>query len=116
MTTDDIVTSYTPIFTQDLYGGVQKVYRFANGFGASVIQGPFSCGGPSGLWELGVVLFDGDGWELTYDTAITDDVIGYQTDAEIADLLQRIDGLDANGQELEGEIVDAPLAIESGAK
>jgi hypothetical protein len=120
MTTDNIVTNYTPVLTRPMNMGVQKIYRFANGFGASVIQGPYSYGGSEGLWELGVIRFDGDDWRLTYDTAITEDVLGYQTDSEIADLLRRIDSLDASGQEsdgvIDGDIVDTQLAIEGGAR
>lgn len=100
MTTDDIVTSFTPMLERDLNMGVQKVYRFANGFGASVVQGPFSYGGKDGLWELGVIRFEDEAnWDLTYDTPITSDVIGYQTGEEIGELLARIESLDADGQE-----------------
>ena len=33
----------------------QKIYKFPNGYGASVIKGPYSYGGPDGLWELAVL-------------------------------------------------------------
>ncbi len=81
--------------TLDL-GAVQHIYRFANGFGASVIRGPYSYGGPKGLWELGVVQFaddpaDDEGrWALTYDTPVTDDVLGWLTPNEVAELLVQI--------------------------
>jgi len=89
-----------PILTRALNGGTQSLYRFPNGFGASVIQGPYTYGGPAGLWEVGVVTFDSDGgWELTYDTAVTDDVVGHLDDDELADLLTRISNLDGDGRE-----------------
>jgi hypothetical protein len=75
-------------------GGECLVYRFDNGFGASVVRNNYSYGGSEGLWELGVIRFVGeDFWDLVYDTPITDDVIGSQTEEEIADLLVQIAAL-----------------------
>jgi len=70
-------------------GGVQHVYRFPNGYGASVIQGTYTYGGPDGLWEVAVL----KGENLCYDTPITDDVLGYCDDDAVADLLVRIAAL-----------------------
>lgn len=47
---------------------------FDNGYGVSVVRGPHSYGGQRGLYELAVL--DSDG-EITYDTHITDDVLGF---------------------------------------
>lgn len=74
-------------------GGVQKVYKFDNGYGASVIRNQFSYGGPEGKWELGVLEFEGENWYLTYDTPITTDVIGYLSWAEVEELLEKIASL-----------------------
>ena len=41
--------------TYELWGGVQYIYRFPNGWGASVICHRGSYGGPEGLWEVGVM-------------------------------------------------------------
>lgn len=79
---------------RDGTGGTQHVYRFSNGYGASVVQGGHTYGGDDGLWELGVVVFDGDDWHLTYDTPITDDVIGWLDPEGVAGLLIRIAALD----------------------
>lgn len=76
-------------------GGVQKLYRFDNGYGASVVRFEFSYGGDAGLWELGVIKFDGDEWHLTYETPVTDDVLGYLSDDEVETTLTQIAELPA---------------------
>lgn len=74
--------------------GIRAHVQFPNGYGASIIQGDFSYGGSQGLFEL-AVLKNG---EITYETEITDDVIGYLTPEEVTVLLQRIESLPcANG-------------------
>lgn len=73
--------------------GEQHIYRFDNGYGASVIRSEYSYGGPQGKFELGVVQFDGDDFELTYDTPVTDDVLGWLDVPEVAELLARIAAL-----------------------
>lgn len=81
-------------------GAEQKVYKFDNNFGASVIRGAYTYGGEQGLWELAVIEFDGDDWGLTYETDITSDVVGYLEEFEVDALLDRIEKLDENGREL----------------
>ena len=71
--------------------GVQKIYKFPNGYGASVICNPYSYGGDMGLWEIAV--FDKEG-NLTYETPITDDVIGYLNDDEVIEVLNKIKELE----------------------
>jgi hypothetical protein len=60
--------------------GVSARMMFENGYGVSVICHSSSYGGKSGLYELAVL--DADG-ELTYDTPVTGDVIGYLTPEEV---------------------------------
>ena len=73
--------------------GTQTVYRFPNGYGASVVQASWSYGSDDGLFELGVIKFSGEGdyaFSLTYDTNITNDVIGNLTEQDVQDLLNKI--------------------------
>lgn len=77
-------------------GGTQKLFRFNNGYGASVVRFPGSYGYDQGLWELAVIQCESEEFEpfnLVYDTPITDDVIGRLTESEVNDLLVLIQAL-----------------------
>ena len=75
---------------KNVYGGTQRIYKFPNGYGASVIRHKGSYGFKSGLWELAVLDSSGD---LCYSTPITNDVIGHLTDEEVILKLNEIRGL-----------------------
>lgn len=68
----------------------RRHYYFTNGYGASVVKGPGTYGEAEGLWELAVLKRGKEGWLICYDTPITDDVIGYLTEAAVDALLQKI--------------------------
>ena len=70
--------------------GIQYVYKFPNGFGASVVKSRFSYGHREGKWELAVL--DSKG-HLTYETPITSDVIGHLSEAEVNEQLALIAAL-----------------------
>ena len=72
--------------------GSQRIYRFPNGYGASVVRHEHSYGGRQGLFEL-AVLDSND--ELCYDTPITSDVIGWLTSKQVDELLDKISKLPA---------------------
>jgi hypothetical protein len=74
-------------------GNHQWIYRFPNGYGASVVKGPRTYGGPEGFYEMAVLRYDGDESHLTYDTPITDDVLGWQTIEDIAAALVKVAAL-----------------------
>ena len=74
-------------------GRYQYVFRFDNGYGASVIKHAYSYGYEEDLWELAVLEFDHGEEYLCYDTEITDDVIGHLTDEEVHIYLDKIKGL-----------------------
>jgi hypothetical protein len=71
-------------------GGVQARITFDNGYGASVVKTPYSYGGEDGLYELAVLDMDG---HLTYDTSVTNDVIGYLRDIDVTDVMEKIQQL-----------------------
>jgi hypothetical protein len=75
-------------------GAVQKMYRFSNNYGASVVKGEHTYGGDEGLWELAVTKFKTDGdFVLDYTTPITEDVEGHLTDDAVEELLNKIEAL-----------------------
>lgn len=74
--------------------GIQSVVRFENNYGASVIKHDYSYGSKQGLYELAVIKYDeSDNWDLCYDTPLTNDVLGYLSEAEITTYLMQIEQL-----------------------
>lgn len=80
--------------------GTQRLYRFPNGYGASVVRFMItmhdgtkhsgSYGSEDGLWELAIIKWDGEEFDLVYSTSVADDVIGYLTDDEVLAVLKEI--------------------------
>ena len=87
--------TFTPVSSTPLYGGTQHIFRFENGYGASVVQHVYSYGGLNGSWELAVLDENGD---LAYDTGITDDVIGWLDWADVEVILAQIEALDPDAE------------------
>jgi hypothetical protein len=87
---------HTPVKVKPAWGGTQRIYKFPNGRGASLVCHEYSYGGRDGLWELAVLDANGD---IDYSTPLTDDVIGHLTmeDAEL--LLTAISVLPAESGE-----------------
>lgn len=75
---------------KNVNNGTQRVYKFPNGMGASVVRHDFSYGGNKGLWEIAVLDEQGS---IDYSTPITNDVIGHQTDSQVTDILEQIKDL-----------------------
>ena len=71
----------------------QIVFKFENGYGASVLRGDILHMNHEGLFEIGVVKFDGDDFELNHETPITNDVIAWQTGEDVVDVLKQIRAL-----------------------
>lgn len=84
-----IVTSRTVSYPD---GGEYYQVDFENGYGCSIIRHKYSYGGSKGLWEIGV-LHTG---KLCYKSSITEDVIGYLEEPQVADYLDQIAQLPSN--------------------
>jgi hypothetical protein len=75
-------------------GGEMARVFFPNGYGASVVRSQYSFGGREGLYELGVLKGTADGdFGLTYETPVTDDVLGYLTPEDVTRHLGEIEAL-----------------------
>ena len=84
-----MTVSYTPSQEHESFGGIRRVYRFENNYGASVICHEFSYSSKGHKWELAVLYGD----DITYDTPITSDVIGHLSDQQVQDTSTKIDQL-----------------------
>jgi len=76
--------------------GVLFRFRFENNYGASVVKHECSYGHEEDLWELAVIKFTDESdeeWHITYDTPITEDVVGYLKDEDVRELLGKIKDL-----------------------
>jgi hypothetical protein len=69
--------------------GITSRTEFDNGYEISVVKSPYTYGGDKGLYEL-AIFKDG---EITYDTPITDDVIGYLRPEDVTDVMTKIQQL-----------------------
>ena len=79
--------------------GVFSTINFPNGFGASIVCNDMSYGGKAGLFEVAVIDSKGN---LTYDTDITDDVLGWLDEKDVERTLDAIRQLDSDGNLLNG--------------
>ena len=80
-----------PNLLEPLEGGVQYVFRFPNGYGASVIKFFGSYGYEDDLWELALLKETPEGkWELEYTELVGFDVLGHLTDEKVNEYLKRI--------------------------
>ena len=83
-------SKHQPIEVNERSGGVQMLFRFPNGYGASLINHTGSYGN-----EIAVIEWDGGHYAITYATPVTDDVLPYLTPEEIEAALDRIAALPA---------------------
>jgi hypothetical protein len=69
--------------------GVYCRAKFDNGYGASVVSHAMSYGGTKGLYEIAVL----EGDSITYDTPVTNDVLGWLKPADVERVLGEIQSL-----------------------
>jgi len=79
-----------------------ELYRFDNGYGASVVRHPGSYGGSRGLWELATIVWQDEVDKVTHgkyrtikvrQINTTDATIGCLTDEDVEALLTKIAAL-----------------------
>ena len=66
--------------------GLQAVMNFDNDYGVSVIRFYGSYGYERGLWEV-AIFYKG---EISYNTSLTDDVLGHQTEQDVTDVMIKV--------------------------
>lgn len=77
-----------------LNGGKQGIKFFPNGYGISVVNHQFSYTHGDDDYEIAVLVGKDDKhFRLTYDTPITDDVIGYQSVDDVNEVMKQIQEL-----------------------
>ena len=81
---------FFPINDAPFMVGKKARMHFDNGFGVSVVSHSYSYGGRDGLYEV-AVLDSND--ELTYDTPVTNDVIGYLTEEDVSNVMKQVQEL-----------------------
>lgn len=81
---------FTTIELDPWMEGVQSRMMFDNGYGVSVICHKYSYGGKKGLHEIAVLDKNG---KLTYDTPVTNDVIGYLSKTGVTNVMRQVQEL-----------------------
>jgi hypothetical protein len=70
--------------------GKKSRMHFDNGYGVSVVSHSHSYGGSKGLYEIAVLDSENN---LTYNTSVTNDVIGYLTEQDVTDVMKQVQEL-----------------------
>jgi len=73
--------------------GIQSKHFFENGYGVSVVRFPGSYGFEEDLYEVAILHGTEDKWEITYDTPITNDVLGHRDEQDINIILEEVQAL-----------------------
>jgi hypothetical protein len=84
------MTNFKEFKNQPVNGGIQYLAFFPNGYGVSIVQHSFSYGNKDGLWEMAVLKGNEEEWDITYDTLITNDVLGYLSENEVDEYVEQV--------------------------
>ena len=87
--------NFTELNFQDhkIKDGIQATHFFPNGYGVSVVRFPGSYGFEDDLYEVAILQGTEDNWNITYDTPITDDVLGHRDEQDINIILEEVQAL-----------------------
>ena len=96
-TFDDLVPKQHPIVTEGavsispMFDNAKRcTMNFDNGYGVSVISGKCFYSDEEHPYEV-AILKDGN---ITYDTPLTDDVLGYQTETSVTEIMKQVQELE----------------------
>jgi hypothetical protein len=81
---------FDKISDEPYMSGVRSRMMFENGYGVSVVSHTYSYGGKDGLFEIAVLDEEGN---LTYETSVTSDVIGYLNPEEVTEVMEQVQSL-----------------------
>ncbi|MCH4983960.1 hypothetical protein AB4G91_01440 [Macrococcoides goetzii] len=74
------------VLHRHINNGDQYLFKFENGYGASVVNHSFSYTKGNEDFEVAILWND----HITYDTHITDDVLCYQSIDDVIDVLKKV--------------------------
>ena len=87
-----------PVQTITMGADTQRLYKFDNGYGASLVRHPGSLGFESNLYEVAVIRWvEPDAWKLCFTSPITDDVIGNLDEDHVMAVLESIEAMEVEG-------------------
>jgi hypothetical protein len=76
--------------------GLHGLIFFPGGYGLSVVRckipysNRYSSYADDDTWEVAILKGTKDQWEICYDTELTNDVLGYQTEEDINKIIKHI--------------------------
>lgn len=73
--------------------GIQAKHFFTNSYGVSVVRFPGSYGFDQDLFEVAVIKGNEDGFDICYDTHITEDVIGHCDEKDVEIIMEQVAAL-----------------------
>jgi hypothetical protein len=101
--------------TRNSPGDFQLVYRFRNGYGASVIRNGSSYTSER-EYELAVLRFNSEAegdWDICYETHITNDVLGHLEPCHVRSVLDQVGDLPPDAKALPGAHLDGMVHNDS---
>lgn len=88
---DELISFKSFVVSATNHGGIQQiVFRFPNGYGASVVRGAMLHPEHGALFEIAVLAWDGNKRTIVYDTPITEDVLAYLSGNDVLGYLSQI--------------------------
>lgn len=87
--------NFKEFFSRPLHSGIQYLGFFPNGYGVSIVNHELLFNGKRGDWELAVIIGNTEKFVLTYDTPITEDVLGSLSDDDVNEICIKVSELPA---------------------